>query len=220
MPRTTWAMSFAPKRDSSTNSARIESVARNHIEFALLEQLPAPLPTVEVTLLLSIVKFDSFEWAIEKATELGVTKIIPLAADRSEKGLLAAAAKRTQRWQKILLEAAQQSRRLRIPQLDEPLKPAKAFAVQSAKFRLVLSERNDVRSIRNSLLRPNPETAAPGATTTAALAIGPEGGWTDDELTAARAAGFQEASLGQLILRTETAVIAALAALNFAFTPD
>ena len=62
-------------------------------------------------------KFDSFEWAIEKATELGADEIVPLAADRSEKGLIAASAKRAARWEKILLESAQQSRRLRVPAL-------------------------------------------------------------------------------------------------------
>ena len=107
--------------------SRIESVTRHRVEFALLEQLPAPKPVADITLLLSVVKFDAFEWAIEKATELGVTRIIPVAAARSEKGLLAAAAKRSQRWQKILLEASQQSRRLRIPQLDELTNPAQAF---------------------------------------------------------------------------------------------
>ena len=196
--------------------ARIESVARNRIEFALLELLPAPQPAADITLLLSIVKFDAFEWAIEKATELGVTKIIPLAAGRSEKGLLAAAAKRSQRWQKILLESSQQSRRLRLPQLDDLAKPAQAFAGESSQFRLMLSERSDAPSLRNILGHSN-HAKVPAR---AALAIGPEGGWTDDELTAARANGFQEASLGQLILRTETAVIAALAALNYALSPD
>jgi 16S rRNA (uracil1498-N3)-methyltransferase len=194
--------------------ARIESAARNRIEFALIEQLPAPQPVVDVTLLLSIVKFDAFEWAIEKATELGVAKIVPLAAARSEKGLLAAAAKRSQRWQKILLESSQQSRRLRVPHLGEVTMPAQAFAEQTADFRLMLSERSDAPSLRN-FLAPANHTKSPA---TAALAIGPEGGWTDDELSAARAAGFQEASLGQLILRTETAVIAALANLNFALS--
>ncbi|HEY6388222.1 MAG TPA: RsmE family RNA methyltransferase [Candidatus Acidoferrum sp.] len=195
--------------------AQIESVARNRIEFALLEQLPAPKPVADITLLLSIVKFDAFEWAIEKATELGVAKIIPIAAARSEKALLAAAAKRSQRWKKILLEASQQSRRLRIPQLDGLAKPTQAFAAQTAKFRHMLSERSEAPSIRASL-----NSAGQAKTATAALAIGPEGGWTDDELMAARAAEFQEASLGQLILRTETAVVAALAMLNFALSPD
>ena len=197
--------------------ARIESVARDRIEFALLELLPAPQPAADITLLLSIVKFDAFEWALEKATELGVTKIIPLAAARSEKGLLAAAAaKRSQRWQKILLESSQQSRRLRLPQLGDLTKPAQAFAAQSAEFRLMLSERSDAPSLRNILGHSNPVKVPARA----ALAIGPEGGWTDDELSTARAHGFQEASLGQLILRTETAVIAALAALNYALSPQ
>jgi 16S rRNA (uracil1498-N3)-methyltransferase len=194
---------------------RIDSVGRNRVEFALLEELPAPTPVTDVTILLSIVKFDAFEWAIEKATELGVARIMPVAAARSEKGLLAAAEKRFQRWQKILLEASQQSRRLRIPQLDGLAKPSQAFAAQTANFRLLLSERSDAPSIRTSL-----NSADHAKLGTAALAIGPEGGWTDDELIAARGAGFQEASLGQLILRTETAVIAALATLNYALSSE
>jgi 16S rRNA (uracil1498-N3)-methyltransferase len=199
--------------------ARIETVARNRVEFALLEQLAAPQRGVETTLLLSIVKFDAFEWAIEKATELGVSRIVPLAADRSEKGLLAAATKRSQRWQKILLESSQQSRRLRVPLLDHSAKPAQAFAAhQSAKVRLLLSERSDAPSIRKALGRAIDASNASPAT--AALAIGPEGGWTYDELASARSCGFQEASLGQLILRTETAVIAALSSLNFGLSPE
>jgi 16S rRNA (uracil1498-N3)-methyltransferase len=195
--------------------ARIESVARHRVEFALLEQLPAPKPGADITLLLSVVKFDAFEWAIEKATELGVTRIVPVAASRSEKGLLAASAKRAQRWQKILVEASQQSRRIRVPQLDELANPPQAFQGQSSKYGLMLSERGDAPSIRTTLDSLDRAKAA-----AAALAIGPEGGWTDAELTAARSAGFQEASLGQLILRTETAVIAALATLNFVLSPD
>ena len=196
--------------------ARIDSVARRRVEFALLEQLPAPQPAADITLLLAVVKFDAFEWALEKATELGVSKIIPLAAARSEKGLLAAAAKRSQRWQKILLESSQQSRRLRLPQLDDLAKPAEAFAAQTADVRLMLSERSDAPSVRKALTHSNKTSVR----ATAALAIGPEGGWTDDELTAARAGNFREASLGQLILRTETAVISALSVLNFALGPD
>lgn len=193
--------------------ARIESVARNRVEFALLEKLPGLPPAVEITLLLSIVKFDAFEWAIEKATELGVAQIAPLAASRSEKGLLSAAPKRAQRWQKILLEASQQSRRLRIPQLGELARPAQAFSVQKADCRLLLSERPDAPSLRSFLANSSRAKSA-------VFAIGPEGGWTDEELTSARSSGFQEASLGSLILRTETAVVSTLSILNFALGSD
>ena len=192
--------------------ARIESVGRNRVEFALLEELPAPKPVTDVTLLLSIVKFDAFEWAIEKATELGVTRITPVAAARSEKGLLAAAAKRSQRWNKILLEASQQSRRLRIPQLDEPAKPVEAFAGQASRFCLMLSERSDAPSIRTSLDHVKLRCRRPRHW---------PGGRVDRRRINFRSCcGIPRGLSGQLILRTETAVIAALATLNFALSPD
>jgi len=80
--------------------ARIESVGRDRVQFALVEELPAVQPSLDITLLLAVVKFDAFEWAIEKATELGVSTIVPLAAERSERALLTAAVKRADRWKK------------------------------------------------------------------------------------------------------------------------
>ena len=192
--------------------ARIDNVTRDRVEFALLEELPSNQPSLEVTLLLAVVKFDAFEWAIEKATELGVSMIIPLAAARSEKALLAAAPKRAERWNRILLESSQQSRRVRIPVLGELTKPESAFASCSEGTRVMLSERLEVPSMRTVL---DGQRAAG-----AVLASGPEGGWTDEEFESARRAGFHEASLGKLILRTETAVVAALASLNYALSAD
>lgn len=187
---------------------RIEAVSRDRVDFALLEQIPAHTPGIEVTLLLSIVKFDAFEWAIEKATELGVSTIVPLAGARSEKALLAAAHKRAERWKKIVIEASQQSRRLRVPVLGLPLRPDEAFGKPQRGAKVMLSERSGAEALRDVLATQK----LPQAT----LAIGPEGGWTDEEFASATAAGFRQASLGKLILRTETAVIAALASLNYA----
>ena len=188
--------------------ARIESVSKNCVQFALVEPLPAPQSNLELTLLLSIVKFDAFEWALEKATELGADTIVPLAAERSEKALLAAAGKRESRWQKILLESSQQSRRVRRPVLGVLIKPEAAFASTKESTKILLSERPDAKPLRKIL-----EGKTAGKAT---LAIGPEGGWTDREFEAAARAQFAEASMGSLILRTETAVIAALASLNYA----
>jgi len=189
---------------------RIEKVARERVEFALLEEIPAHPPTIDLTLLLSIVKFDAFEWAIEKATELGVSTIVPLAAARSEKGLLAAAGKRAERWKKILAEASQQSRRTRCPVLQSVSQPAEAFAARATgPVKILLSEGPDAPSLRQ-ILQAEPLRQQ------AVLAIGPEGGWTDAEFAAAHASGFREASLGKLILRTETAIVAALASVNYA----
>jgi len=186
---------------------RIDAVERDRVEFALVQPIAAYVPRLKIVLLLSVVKFDAFEWALEKATELGVTQVVPLAAQRSEKALLAAAAKRAERWKRIILEASQQCRRVRVPVLAELAKPAAAFGSANG-LRVTLSELPGAPLLRDVLI---------GKTeTTVTLAIGPEGGWADAEFAAARAAGFAEASLGRLILRAETAVVAALAGVNFA----
>jgi len=196
---------------------RIERVAlakrgESRIDFALVEPIAAREPSVQIDLLLSLVKFDRFEWCLEKATELGAREIVPLAAVRTDKPLIAAASKRHARWEKILLESAQQSRRLGPPSIREAVSPEKAFAQCSAATRIVLSERPGAPSLREVL-----RSAALGAgPNVAALAIGPEGGWTDREIAAAKATEFHEASLGENLLRTETAVLASMAILRFA----
>ena len=190
--------------------ARITEVQHDRVEFSLLEELPSRDPTVQTVLLLSIVKFDAFELALEKATELGVSTIVPLVAARSEKALLARAPKRAERWKRILREASQQSRRLRIPELAPLRTPEAAFSSHSGRLKILLSERPEAQSLRGIL-------EGQGAAAVV-LAIGPEGGWTDAEVRRAQTHGFREASLGRLILRTETAVIATLASVNYALS--
>ena len=187
---------------------RIDKVGRDRVEFALLEELPVHQAGLRVTLLLAVVKFDMFEWAIEKAAELGVATIVPLSAARSDKALLAAAGKRAERWRKILLEASQQSRRVRVPVLSELAKPEEVFSSHQEGLRVMLSELPGAPAIQK-VLQGRQESSA-------TLAIGPEGGWSDAEFAAGRRSGFLEASLGMLVLRTETAVVAALASLNYA----
>lgn len=194
---------------------RVERVMKDAVEFSLVEPVAAHEAKLRTTLLLSIVKFDRFEWCLEKATELGATEIVPLAAARSEKALVAAAAKRAARWAKILLESAQQARRLRPPVLREMVRSDQVFAAEQRAeslhqngYKVLLSERPSAPKLK--------AVWTASATDHCELAFGPEGGWSDEELAAARAAGFIEASLGSNILRTETAVIAALAVVNFA----
>jgi len=198
---------------------RIDCVAlskqgKSRIDFSLIESIPSHPASLQIELLLSIVKFDRFEWCLEKATELGASTIVPLAAARTDKPLIAAAAKRHVRWEKILLESAQQSRQLRPPELGAVVKPEKAFGASAAALRIMLSEKQGVSSLREVLRKASQQHAA--GISTVALAIGPEGGWTDEEFSAAHTAGFQEGSLGENILRTETAVLVALANLQFA----
>jgi 16S rRNA (uracil1498-N3)-methyltransferase len=107
-----------------------------------------------------------------------------------------------------VLESAQQSRRLRPPQIAEAVALEKAYRNSRAECKILLSERSDAPPIHDVLRDVIAKSAE--------ISIGPEGGWTDGELAAARAAGFTEASLGELVLRTETAVLASLAILHFA----
>jgi 16S rRNA (uracil1498-N3)-methyltransferase len=197
--------------------ARVERVSAERIDFALLEKLPAARTSLDVSLLLAIVKFDRYEWALEKATELGVNTIVPVAAERSEKALVSAAAKRAARWRKILLESAQQARCLRPPSLQAVTQPAAAFVENAASLKVLFSERGRAVPVQTVFKEAASKISEGNAPRRIALAVGPEGGWTDEEFDAASAAGFREASLGENILRTETAVIAGLAAAHLYF---
>jgi len=212
--------------------ARVERVGRDAVEFALVEPVQARSSRLAATLLLAIVKFDRFEWALEKATELGADEIVPLAAERSEKALVAATPKRAERWQRILLESAQQARCLRPPELIPVTNPATAFRAAQGARKVMLSERGGAAPLRAVLPSDGAELGSGGEAPSCsspdsraaetdrvrvALAIGPEGGWTDREFEEAQLAGFLEASLGSNILRTETAVTAGLAAAHLYF---
>jgi 16S rRNA (uracil1498-N3)-methyltransferase len=153
-------------------------------------------------LVMAIYKFDRMEWAIEKCTELGATRIVPVIARRTDAHLATGALKRVERWRRIAHEAAQQSRRVRPPQIDEAVKLRFALALE-APTRLLLNENERSEKIREALSE---------AATPIAFAAGPEGGWTEEELSQFDAAGWQSVSLGSTILRAETAIIAAMAA--------
>ena len=102
--------------------AEIETARKEHVLFRTIEKLPPPAPPC-FELCAALIKFDHFEWMIEKATELGVTEIVPVEATRSERGLEKAAAKRVERWRRIALEASQQSRRA-LPSRDRRARSA------------------------------------------------------------------------------------------------
>ncbi len=184
-------------------TGRITSVTEQRVEFELGEELPDNSSVSSVTLVLAVFKFDRMEWAIEKAVELGVECIIPVIARRTEKHLAAAADKRAERWRRIAREASQQSRRASLPEIEDPLKLEPA--IQSVQgLGIVLAESERAQSLREIL-----EQAAEASPL--ALAVGPEGGWTADEIKQFSDAGWHSASLGPTILRAETAAIAALA---------
>lgn len=175
--------------------AEVESATKGTVRFRVREKQPAPPPGPELILCAALIKFDHFEWMIEKATELGVTRIVPVEATRSERGLEKAALKRLERWRKIALEASQQSRRVRMPEVTEPVAFREAVAVEADRRYFADEEGGE------------PITPARGASV--AILIGPEGGWTDSER--AEASNWQPVTLAANVLRAETAALAALA---------
>jgi 16S rRNA (uracil1498-N3)-methyltransferase len=184
---------------ASVRRGTITSVSDKRVEFALGEEQPiAPAP--DLRLALAIFKFDRMEWAIEKCTELGVTRIIPIVAHRTDPHLATAAPKRRERWQRLALQASEQSRRAGPPEIAAPAK-LKEFGSGTGS-RIVLAESENNRRLRDAL-QPCPSNLT--------LAIGPEGGWTADELQWFRESGWTAASLGDTILRAETAAIVATA---------
>jgi len=192
--------------DISTGDAvlhwHVVKIENHRVEFELGDEVSAA-PSADVTLLLAIFKFDRMEWAIEKCTELGVARIVPVIAHRTDTHLVRASAKRAERWRRIALQAAEQARRATPPEIGGPLKIDQAVGLSGAT-KIVLAESENQVQLRDVLS----SSASEGETL---LAIGPEGGWTDAELEQFRTAGWAAASLGPTILRAETAAIAALA---------
>jgi 16S rRNA (uracil1498-N3)-methyltransferase len=196
--------------------AVIAAVEKERVVFRVIEAVDTPPAPVRVTLFAAIVKFDRFEWLVEKATELGVAAIVPVNAARSEKGLLEGARKRAERWRRIAHEASQQARRVGPPEIGEPVQLAAAIAGGGAAgtgLRYFLDEKPGARPLLAVIPPPSERRDADSV----ALLTGPEGGWTDAERAAAMATGWTPVSLGPLILRVETAAIAAAGILAHAW---
>ncbi len=193
--------------DARVYLAEITQARKSLVVFRVLEELETSKPLLNILLLPALFKFDRFEWLIEKATELDVSEIHPFAATRTDYGLAQASVKRLTRWQRIGLEASQQSRRDHLP-LVHSTATLKQLLTLPAECKLMLDEAAGCRALLDCL----PATRSQGDRV--AVLLGPEGGWTPDERTEIIAAGWTACSLGSTILRAETAGIAALAILN------
>ncbi|MBV9762719.1 MAG: 16S rRNA (uracil(1498)-N(3))-methyltransferase [Acidobacteriaceae bacterium] len=193
--------------------AEIDVARKSLVSFRVLEKLDTPAPAVQVCLLAALIKFERFEWLIEKATELGVSAIQPIETIRTEKGLAKAAHQRRSRWEKIALEASQQSRRAHLPRVELPFRLERCTQID-ASVRLMLDESSGAPPILGCL--PQERKASDHV----ALLLGPEGGWTDQEREWASGEGWTGCSLGPNVLRTETAGLAALAVIQAAWAPQ
>jgi 16S rRNA (uracil1498-N3)-methyltransferase len=200
---------FEISDNSNVYLAEVSSARKDLVSFAIIEPLAATQPILRARLFVSLIKFERFEWMLEKATELGVERVTPVDTERSEKGLDQAAGKRLPRWNRIAREASEQSRRARLPEIDRPLKLTDAlscpaqhrYALDEAEARPILSAIPTERQREVQIL----------------VLAGPEGGWTDRERGTISTADWTPVSLGPTILRAETAAISALAIQNAAW---
>ncbi len=192
----------------------------SEVAFILHEELEADA-ALPIHLLLAVFKFDHFEWAIEKATELGVARITPILARRTEKHLALSSTKRVERWRRIALESSKQSRRTDIPEIADPTPLASALTAETSPTRILLSETEQTLTLTAALTTSTANVRVPHPSqshrdgwdveSSLALAIGPEGGWTPEEMSLFTQHQWTHVTLGPRILRAETAAIAAIA---------
>jgi 16S rRNA (uracil1498-N3)-methyltransferase len=174
----------------------------------LVEVEPAqPESPLDFTLAVALLKGEKFDLVTQKATELGVNRIIPVITERADVRLRDTkdASKRLVRWQRIALEAAKQSGRARVPEITEPRTFEALVKEESESLRIVFSERDGKlldEAIENARQRP------------LIALVGSEGGWADGELASARDGGWKMVTLGGRILRAETAAIVVTALLQ------
>jgi 16S rRNA (uracil1498-N3)-methyltransferase len=195
--------------------AEITTVSDQQVDFTLHEELSSDT-ALPLHLLLAVFKFDHMEWAIEKATELGIARITPILARRTEKHLAQAALKRAERWRRITLEAAKQSRRTDTPDIPDPLPLKQALEQEKSPTRILLSETEQTTTLTDAMKQhesgcPTSGFSDVGSRITHAIAIGPEGGWSPEEISLFTQHAWQPVTLGPRILRAETAAIAAIA---------
>jgi 16S rRNA (uracil1498-N3)-methyltransferase len=193
----------------------VEECGRGAVRLSVLEEVAAANEEspLGLELAVALLKGEKFELVVQKATELGVTGIVPVVTKQADVRLRDErdGERRVARWQRIALEAAKQSGRARVPFVAAPLPFASLIAAEDGgeARRFMFSERGG-RSLSETIDKRN-------ASTKMIALVGPEGGWTEDEVTRARDAGWDIITLGGRILRAETAAIAITALLQHLF---
>ena len=192
--------------DGNDYEAELESAGKRGAEARVLARIPVDSESpLSITLAQGIARGEKMDLILQKATELGVARIAPIVTERTEVKLDAERAdKRAAHWRGVIASACEQSGRARLPELLAPRSLGDFLAADNSEVKLVLdpAESQTLAQIQ------------PDAGTTICLIVGPEGGLSERDLAAARAADFSGLRLGPRILRTETAALAAIAGLN------
>ncbi len=196
--------------DGNDHAARIASAGKREVVVEVLSATAVDNESpLRITLVQGIARGEKMDLILQKATELGVAAIVPVMAERTEVKLDAErTGKRMGHWRSVIVSACEQSGRARVPALALPV-----ALVEAAKVLAVESTRLTLDPEGESALATLPAPASHSV----AIAIGPEGGWSPRDRELLRAAGFSGLRLGPRVLRTETAGLAAIAALQSRF---
>ena len=186
--------------------ARVLSVSKQRVDLMLELAESAPTSLPDITLVQAIPKGKNMDWIVQKAVELGVSRIQPLVTRHT---IVSPGGDKAEKWRRTALEACKQCGQFTIPIIEDPLPFAEWLANRpSADLDVIASLADNPRNFRETLqLLPDLESIT--------LAIGPEGDFSPEEMTAALAAGFVPVTLGDLVLRVETATMFCLSAIRF-----
>ncbi len=197
------------KTEKYSYLCQLADSSTNKTTFKILSKRPLIPPILNVTLCQSLIKKDAFDYHLQKVTEIGVTRIIPYASERSVTRIKDVDSK-VMRWGKICEEASKQCGRDFIPKVSPIIKDLNELDL-SSKNRIIANELIDKPSLRSVLkpLDPSKEII---------ILVGPEGGFTDHEISVAHELGFTSCSISQQILRSDTASFSILANLFFYFS--
>ncbi|MGC7846207.1 16S rRNA (uracil(1498)-N(3))-methyltransferase [Desulforudis sp. 1088] len=188
--------------------SRIAGAAPGEVRLAILERVEGQgEPLLKITLVQGLAKGDKMDLVIQKATEVGISRIVPLASERAVVRLEAAKVeKRLERWRKIAVEAAEQCGRLRVPAVEQPLGLAASLKLAGPEDTVLFFWEEEKEQRLRDVLRQNIRPAGQ-----IFLFIGPEGGFSAEEARMAADAGAFCVTLGPRVLRTETAGLIAAA---------
>ena len=185
--------------------AAVKSTAGDRTEFLPVSLLPSTEPSVSFTLFQGLPKGDKMDWIVQKATELGAVRIVPVFFSRCIVRLAAKdALKRQERWQKIAREAGKQSGRCRIPEVTLPVSVSDMCSLFSPLDQVAVPWEECPDGGPLSFVKRHPSVSSLG------IVIGPEGGISTEEMTVLSGYGAEPVTLGKRILRTETAGLASL----------
>lgn len=194
--------------------ARVEEITKERTRLEIIERQVTPEPRVKITLAQALIKSKKMNSILQKATELGVTTIIPVITARTVVSMEERAEKKLERWKKIIMAAAKQSKVNFLPSISSPLKLEKLVEERHEARKLVLSEYRG-KYLRDILVRDSgPAAEREGLPSSVIILVGPEGGWTSEEEKFILDHGYEAVSLGKQVLRAETASLSCLAMIS------